>query len=121
MEKVLVGCEKFSAAYLDDVIVFSGNWSDHLTHLSMVLDAFRQAGITANPVKCSWAKKHILHLGHIVGNGKMAVPEARTAMRDYVLPKTKKQLRSFLGGIGYHKAFIRRFADYTRSFEMMNF
>ena len=67
MEKVLIGCEKFCAEYLDDVIVFSGNWSDHLTHLSVVLDAFRQAGITAKPVKCSWANKHILYLGHVVG------------------------------------------------------
>ena len=80
----------------------------------MVLDVFRQAGVTAKPVKCSRAKKYILYLGHVVGNGKMAVPEARiTAMRDYVLPKTKKHLKSFLGGIGYHRAFIRRFADYS--------
>ena len=77
MEKVLIGCEKFSAAYLDDVIVLATKRSDHLTHLSMVLDAFRQVGITAKPVKCSWAKRHILYLGHVVGNGKMAVPEAR--------------------------------------------
>ena len=49
----------------------------------MVLDGFRQAGITAKLVKCSWAKKHVLYLGHVVGNGKMAVPEARfTTMRD---------------------------------------
>ena len=96
------------------MIVFSENWSDDLTHLSMVLNSFRQAGITAKPVACSWAKKHTLYLGHVVGNGKMAVPEARiTAMRDYVLPKTMKQLRSFLGGIGYHRAFIRRCADYS--------
>ena len=113
MENILIGCEEVSAAYLDDVIVFSDNWSDHLTHLSMVLDSFRQAGITAKPVKCSWAKRHILYLGHVVGNGKMAASEARiTAMRDYVLPKTKKQLRSFLCGISYHRTVIRRFADY---------
>ena len=43
----------------------------------MVLDGFGQAGITAKPMKCSLAKKHILYLGHVVGNGKMAVPEAR--------------------------------------------
>ena len=79
----------------------------------MVLDAFRQAGITAKPVECRWAKKHILYFGLVVGSGKMAVLEAQIkAMRDYVWPRTKKQLRSFLGGIGYHRAFIR-FTDYS--------
>ena len=56
----------------------------------------------------------MLYLGHVVGSGHLAVPEARAkAMQDYILPKTKKGLRSLLGSISYYRKFIPNMADYT--------
>ena len=100
MVRVLDSCREFARPYIDDIIVFSANWVEHLGHFKKVLQALKEAGLTANPTKCEWGGCHMLYLGHVVGSGHLAVPEARAkAMQDYILPKTKKGLRSFLGSI----------------------
>lgn len=67
MEAVLRGLNwKFSLAYLDDIIVFSKTFSDHLSHLRQIFDRLRTAGLKLHPAKCSFAKREIRYLGHIV-------------------------------------------------------
>ena len=61
--------------YMDDLIIFSFSWSDHITHVRKVLTKFREAGLTANPAKCRWGGSKMEFLGHLVGEGTMAVPE----------------------------------------------
>ena len=112
MEKVLVSCSEFSAVYIDDILIFSSSWSEHLVHVREVLTALRQAGLTAKPSKCEWGKSHLDYLGHRVGSGKVAVPKHRVqAMADFKLPITKRHLRSFLGSIGYYRRFIPHFTN----------
>ena len=51
--------------------------------------------------------------GHMVGNGKLVVPEHRVAaLRNFCRPDRKKELRSFLGGIGYYRQFINIFSKF---------
>ena len=48
----------------------------------------------------------------MVGEGKVSVPEARVkALRDFKLPKTKKDMHSYLGTVGYYSRFIRKYAE----------
>ena len=71
---------------------------DSSTSSEFMVQALKEAGLTANPTKCEWGGCHVLYLGHVVGSGHLAVPEARAkAMQDYILLETKKGLRSFLG------------------------
>lgn len=51
VDRVLEGCEGFARAYIDDIIISSGSWADHITHLDKVLWALTQAGLKANPAK----------------------------------------------------------------------
>ncbi|XP_048126327.1 uncharacterized protein LOC125311958 [Alosa alosa] len=44
------------AAYLDDVVIFSNTWQQHLEHLHRVLETIQQAGLTLNVQKCEWAR-----------------------------------------------------------------
>ncbi len=61
-----------------------------------MVKALQQAGLTAKPSKCLWAKSKLEYLGHLVGNGQVEVPEAKIqALRNYKLPETKAHLRSF--------------------------
>ena len=54
--------------------------------------------IEGKPQKCKWRANTLKYLGHIVGNGQVAVPEGRVqALRDFKRPVTKKDLSSFLG------------------------
>ena len=52
MERLLWGLEDFVIAYLDDIIIYSHTWDEHLEHVTKVLDRLRQAGLTAKPQKC---------------------------------------------------------------------
>ncbi len=60
--------------------------------------------------KCEFGRKYVSYLGHQVGCGKVAVPEARvSAMKEYGRP-IKKQLRSFLRSVEYYRSFVDGFA-----------
>ena len=112
MEVVLRGCFHCSAPYIDDIIVFSKDGQEHVGHLREVLGALRSSGLTTRRDKCVFGRTKLEYLGHLVGGGEMAVPHHRaSAMQDYKLPKTKKQLRAFLGSCSYYRKFVQGFAQ----------
>ena len=111
MEMVLQSCYQFSAPYIDDVLVFSQNPEEHAAHLRRVIEELSASGLTVKLSKCKFGMRKIEYLGHIIGGGELAVPEHRAAaMAEYRQPKTKKQLRSFLGAAGYYRKFVQGFA-----------
>ena len=69
--KLLQGLEMFRSAYLDDIIIFSDTWYEHLDHIKQVFDRIRNAGITLNKRKCEFAAAELDYLGHHVGLGKV--------------------------------------------------
>ena len=112
MEKVLAPVSDCAAVYIDDILIFSSSWQDHITHLARVFDCFKLAGLTAKRSKCDFGKTHVQYLGHIIGSGKLAVPAHRiAALAEYKRPITKKTLRSFLGCMSYYRRFIHKYSD----------
>lgn len=59
MESVLSPCYSFSAPYMDDVLIFSKNWEEHLTHVGAVLGQLWRHGLTTKPSKCEWGMCHV--------------------------------------------------------------
>jgi len=55
VRNVLAGFELFTGAYLDDIIIFSNTWDDHLKHLKLVFDRIPQANLTLKKTKCVFA------------------------------------------------------------------
>ena len=108
MEVVLQKCYGCSAPYIDDVLVFSENAREHVGHLRQVLKQLSEYGMTVKESKCVFGGKKVEYLGHVIGGGQLAVPEHRAA--NYIQPKTRKQLRSFLGAAGYYRQFVPGFA-----------
>ncbi|KFM69716.1 Retrovirus-related Pol polyprotein from transposon 17.6, partial [Stegodyphus mimosarum] len=107
MQEVLNGCEEFAVPYLDDVAIFSKTWECHLKHLEIVLKRISRAKLTIKPSKCRFAQKHVLYLGHVVGQGYRKPSEIKTkAIRDFPTPKTKTDIRAFLGLAGYYSRYI---------------
>ena len=114
MEKVLKGLGSFCKVYMDDLIIFSDTWEQHMTHVRKVLAALKAAGLTANPAKCEWGGRELQFLGHIIGSGEMSIPKARIeSLQSYVKPSTKRGLRSFLGAISFYRKFAKDLARYT--------
>ena len=107
MDLVLEGLHECCSAYVDDILIYSGSWNEHILHLEQVLERLAKAGLTAKLTKCEWAKSRLEYLGHQIGEGRIAIPEDRvTAIANYVKPTTKKGIRAFLGTTGYYRKFV---------------
>ena len=111
MDQVLRPHRGYAAAYLDDVIVHSPDWTSHVGHLRAVLGSLRQAGLTANPKKCHLGLEEAQYLGYTIGRGSVK-PQLRKveAIATWPKPATKKQVKTFLGLVGYYQCFIPHFA-----------
>jgi len=107
VSKLLVGLDSFCAAYLDDVIIFSDSWEEHLRHLRMVFDQIRDAHFTLSPSKCQFAVADVDYLGHHVGLGCVQPRAANVeAVMAYLTSINRKQLQSLLGLAGYYRKFF---------------
>ena len=75
----------------------------------------RKADLKLKEIKCNFLKKHIQYLGHIVsGKGITPMPEKLACIKDMPAPKTPKEIKQFLGLVGYYRKFIPRFSDLAR-------
>ena len=111
MDRVLQGCQHCSAAYLDDVVIFSETWEEHVQHLSLVLKKIQEAGLTLNPAKCEWARQETRYLGYQMGRGEVKPQVDKVeAILKTPRPRTKKEVRSFLGLAGWYRRFVPQFA-----------
>ena len=107
VNKVLVGLP-FTFGYLDDVLIYSPNVKTHLKHLRQVFQRMREAD-------CNFLKVHLQYLGHIIsGKGIEPVPEKLESIKKMTAPTTPKEVKQFLGLIGYYRKFVPRFADIAR-------
>ena len=110
------GLNTNSSAYIDDILIFSPNWEDHVTHCHSVLERLHSHGLKAKPSKCVWDKSHVEYLGFEIGGGQVTVPEARVApLMNYKKPITQRDLRSFLGTVGYYRRFVQNFGKIAAS------
>ena len=97
--------------YLDDIIVFSSNFNEHITRLREVFQRFRNANLSLKPKKCSFLKSETKFLGHIINSeGIKPLPEKIEKIKNYPRPKNVKDVQSFLGLVGYYRKFIKNFA-----------
>ena len=114
MNKVLNGL-KFAMTYLDDIIIFSKNESQHLENLETVFSHLREAGLKMKWSKCDFFKSEIHYLGHLISpEGISPLPNKLDCIQHMPAPKNMKEIKQFLGLTGYYRKFVPRFADISR-------
>lgn len=112
MDEVLRGAEDYAAAYIDDVIIHSSSWAEHLHHLRDVFQRIHRAGLVVNSSKCQLASSEVGYLGYILGGGTIRPQISKVdAIRNAQPPTTKKGVRSFLGLVGWYRRFIPNFSS----------
>uniref|UniRef100_A0A1A8MG90 ribonuclease H n=1 Tax=Nothobranchius pienaari TaxID=704102 RepID=A0A1A8MG90_9TELE len=110
INKVTAGLTNCSA-YLDDIVIHTSSWKEHIATLTELFKRLAAARLTVNLAKCEFVKATVSYLGKQVGHGcvRMLKDKVRS-ISDFPVPKTRRELRRFLGVVGYYRCFCQNFA-----------
>jgi len=99
--------EPHAFAYLDDIVIVTRSFDEHLVWLKRVLDKIKAAGLTINPEKSKFCRSQVKYLGFLVQQEGLRVDPDKTApIIEYPPPKNIKQLRRFIGMASWYRRFI---------------
>ncbi|KAI2665770.1 Transposon Tf2-9 polyprotein [Labeo rohita] len=97
--------------YIDDILIFSNFYSEHIQHVRAVLQRLIQHKLYAKEEKCQFHQESIAFLGYVISPEGVAMDDTKVkAVRDWPRPKTLKELQRFLGFSNFYRRFIRSFS-----------
>lgn len=102
---------KLCLIYLDDVLIFSETFQEHMRRLRVIFTRIREAGIKLGTEKCHFLKKELKYLGHIIScEGLKTDPDKISAVNNWKTPTNIEEMRAFLGFCNYYRKFIKDYA-----------
>ena len=111
MSIVLDGMETFAMAYLDDIMVFSRSPEEHFEHLQRVFDRLKRHGLKLKLSKCQFLREETKYLGFVINKDEIKTDVDKVeVIRAMPAPKTVRDIRGFIGAIGYYRRFIPAFS-----------
>ena len=111
-DEVITEWAKNVNSYVDDILAHGTDWESHLITLKNLFEALRKANLSVHPSKCMLGFQNLEFLGHQIGiEGLFPCDDKVKKIQDAPCQKTKKELRSFLGLVGYYRKFIPNFSD----------
>nr|CAD1816988.1 unnamed protein product [Ananas comosus var. bracteatus] len=103
--------DDFVIVYLDDILIYSRSWEEHLAHVKKVFMLLEEHQLRLNPKKCEYGKQSLVYLGFVVGGGELQIdPDKVRAIKEWPRPKNVTEVRSFIGACQYVWKFIRHFS-----------
>ena len=100
------------AVYIDNILIFTASWKDHLTTLEAVLKRLSTTNLILKPEKCDFALLEITVFGHqVAANGIWPTPEKIEAITNMPEPLNSKDVKSFLGAVNYFRRFIDHLSE----------
>lgn len=114
MDNVLRGLNN-CLVYLDDILVYSTSLQEHIDSLQKVFQRLRESNFKIQMDKSEFLKHETPYLGHVITReGIKPNPDKIAAIQNFPIPKTTKEIKSFLGLLGYYRKFIPDFARITK-------
>ena len=112
MDIVLAGLKwQCCLVYIDDVIIYSPTFEQHLIDLEKVFQTLKEANLTLKASKCCFCRREMKYLGHVITQeGVKPDPTLIQAVENFPQPKTIKDVQSFLGLTGYYRRFIQNYS-----------
>ena len=116
IDEVLRGTKhKFTQSFLDDILIYSNTFEEHMQHIKIVLDRLQQAGLTVESRKTHIAQKKIIFIGYTFSkHGIETDPANIEKVKQFPVPKTIRDIKSFLGLTGYYRRFQKDYAKIAR-------
>src|SRR5436190_13075011 len=103
---------RFVVVYIDDILICSKNFEDHVVHLQSVLDVLRKEKLFANMQKCTFCTDKLVFLGFVVSAQGIQVDEEEIrAIQEWPSPKSVSEVRSFHGLASFYRRFIKDFSS----------
>ena len=97
----------FCVNYIDDVLVFSDTFEEHVGHIEKLMEAIKAEGFRLKLLKCSFAKNSVKYLGHIIAQNKVQpINDNLKSIRDFERPRNAREVRRWLGQINFYYKFI---------------
>ena len=98
--------------YLDDILIYSNNMSEHYRHVKQVLKHLRKAGFYAKAEKCEFHSESVEYLGYILSPSGLTMSDDKIKIiQDWPEPKKVKNIQSFLGFANFYRRFIFNYSD----------
>ncbi|GFT30922.1 retrovirus-related Pol polyprotein from transposon 297 [Trichonephila clavipes] len=108
--KPIIG--RFVSVYMDNVIITSPSFNEHLDHLNQVYTSLRDAGLNLNKEKCHFTRDKLKYLGLIISKEGVETDNSKVkAITEMKPPKNSKEVSKFLGMVGWYQKFISKYAD----------
>lgn len=102
-------------AYLDDILVLSGTFNEHIEDLKVIFDRLRQCNLRVRRDKSSFIRTSVKYLGHIItGDGIQTDSDKIAAIRDMKSPRCKKHVQSFVQTCSWYRKFVPNFSEIAR-------
>ena len=116
MMRLLLKDLECTDCFVDDVLQHTKDWSQQIDILRKLFERIRAANLTIKPSKCFIAYNDVDFLGHRIKEGEIMPMDSLTEkIHTAGVPKTKKQLRSFLGLANYYRKFIPGYAGKVKA------
>ena len=116
MDRVLARLRfKTCFIYLDDIICFARTFEEHQSRLREILATLNSVNLKLNPKKCFFIHEELEYLGNVINkHGIRPSPAKMEKVKNHLPPKNVKQVRQFLGLVGYFRSFIKNFAQIAK-------
>lgn len=99
--------DNFCINYIDDILIFSKTWEEHLQHIETILKVVNAEGFKLKLVKCIFAAKSVKYLGHTISKNKVSPAQGNlTSIQNLQRPSDKTSVRSILGSINFYLRYI---------------
>ncbi|WVZ64169.1 hypothetical protein U9M48_013732 [Paspalum notatum var. saurae] len=107
--------DKFVVVFIDDILIYSKTEAEHEEHLRLVFQRLRKHKLYAKFSKCEFWIDEVRFLGHVISKGGIAVdPSKVSTVTNWKVPEIPKEVRGFLGLIGYYRRFIENFSKIAK-------